>query len=63
MWHTADSPEPEFSDTLELDMSAVEPALAGPKRPQDRVRLSEAKKSFLAELPKMLKTGTRRIRR
>ncbi|HEX6588686.1 MAG TPA: aconitate hydratase AcnA [Longimicrobiales bacterium] len=56
LFHTAQSPEPVFSDTLELDMSTVEPALAGPKRPQDRVRLSEAKRSFLTELPKMMKT-------
>ena len=57
LFHTVDSPEPMFSDTLELDMSTVEPSLAGPKRPQDRVRLSEAKKSFEAELPKMIKPG------
>jgi len=36
-----DSPDPIFTDTLELDLSTVEPALAGPKRPQDRVNLSQ----------------------
>ncbi|MED6339943.1 MAG: aconitate hydratase AcnA [SAR324 cluster bacterium] len=36
-----DTPDPKFSDTLELDLSTVEPALAGPKRPQDRVTLSQ----------------------
>ena len=36
-----DSPDPKFTDTLELDLSTVEPALAGPKRPQDRVNLSQ----------------------
>src|SRR5690606_28181110 len=40
LFHTADSPEPEFSDTLELDLGTVEPSLAGPRRPQDRVRRS-----------------------
>jgi len=39
-------PEPVFSDTLELDMRTVEPSLAGPKRPQDRVRLSDLKEQF-----------------
>ncbi|HKZ52277.1 MAG TPA: aconitate hydratase AcnA, partial [Candidatus Acidoferrales bacterium] len=39
-------PEPEFSDTLELDLATVEPSLAGPKRPQDRVALSAMKESF-----------------
>ncbi|HUF14075.1 MAG TPA: aconitate hydratase AcnA [Longimicrobiales bacterium] len=57
LFHTADSPEPHFTETLELDMSTVEPSLAGPKRPQDRVRLSESKRSFLKELPKMMGKG------
>ena len=43
MFHTAESPEPIFSDTLELDMSTVVPSLAGPKRPQDRIDLSAMK--------------------
>ncbi|GIV69204.1 aconitate hydratase AcnA [Caldilinea sp.] len=50
LFHTADAPEPEFSDTLELDMSTVRPSLAGPKRPQDRVDLSETKKMWNAAL-------------
>jgi aconitate hydratase len=50
LWRGADSPEPLFTDTLELDMAAVEPSLAGPKRPQDRVRLSEVDELFNAEL-------------
>jgi aconitate hydratase len=41
-----DSPDPEFSDTLSLDLGSVEPSLAGPKRPQDRVPLREARVSF-----------------
>jgi aconitate hydratase len=45
LWHDP-SREPVFSETLELDLSTVEPSLAGPKRPQDRVALSAAKDSF-----------------
>ncbi|MES2905287.1 MAG: aconitate hydratase AcnA, partial [Pseudomonadota bacterium] len=50
LWRDASSPEPLFTDTLELNMSTVEPSLAGPKRPQDRVRLSEVDELFNAEL-------------
>ncbi len=50
MWRDAATPDPLFTDTLELDMSTVEPSLAGPKRPQDRVRLSEVDELFNAEL-------------
>ncbi|MCG7943751.1 MAG: aconitate hydratase AcnA [Candidatus Thiodiazotropha taylori] len=46
MFHTADSPEAEYSETLEIDLSAIEPSLAGPKRPQDRVPLKDAKVQF-----------------
>jgi aconitate hydratase len=46
MFHTAKSPEPVFSDTLELDLSTVESSIAGPKRPQDRIRLKDAKNSY-----------------
>ena len=56
-----DSPEPEYSDTLELDLSAVVPSLAGPKRPQDRINLPDVKKNFLASLtaaPKSAQIGT-----
>jgi aconitate hydratase len=49
MWHDA-SVEPEFSETLELDLSTIEPSLAGPKRPQDRVPLASAKPMFRAAL-------------
>ncbi|MCL6698548.1 aconitate hydratase AcnA [Sphingomonas sp. NSE70-1] len=50
MWRDAATPDPVFTDTLDLDMSTVEPSLAGPKRPQDRVRLSEVDELFNAEL-------------
>ncbi len=46
LWRTDRSPDPFFTDTLELDIDTVEPSLAGPKRPQDRVPLSQAAPSF-----------------
>ncbi len=42
MWRDSGTPDPVFTDTLELDLSTVEPSIAGPKRPQDRVALSGA---------------------
>jgi aconitate hydratase len=50
LWRDADTPDPLFTDTLELDLSSVEPSLAGPKRPQDRVLLSDVDDQFNAEL-------------
>ena len=47
MFHDADSEDPTFSATLELDLGGVEPSIAGPKRPQDRVPLAQAKQAFL----------------
>ncbi|ANH39975.1 Aconitate hydratase [Nocardioides dokdonensis FR1436] len=49
LWHDPDA-EPRFSEKLELDLATVVPSLAGPKRPQDRVSLSEAKESFRSAL-------------
>ena len=49
LWHDPDA-EPRFSEKLELDLATVVPSLAGPKRPQDRVSLSEAKQSFRGAL-------------
>jgi aconitate hydratase len=46
LWHDEQSEEPTFSDTIELDLATVEPSLAGPKRPQDRVALSDAQAAF-----------------
>ncbi|MEO1519820.1 MAG: aconitate hydratase AcnA [Cyanobacteria bacterium J06633_2] len=46
LWRDADSPDPIFTDKLELDLATVEPSLAGPKRPQDRVLLSQAASQF-----------------
>jgi aconitate hydratase len=47
LFHEADSEEPTYSDTLELDLGDVEPSIAGPKRPQDRIALSDAKAAFV----------------
>jgi aconitate hydratase len=48
MWRDASTPEPVFTDMLELDLGDVEPSLAGPKRPQDRIALSQTSKSFVS---------------
>jgi len=50
MWRDDNTPEPLFTDTLELDMGSIEPSLAGPKRPQDRVGLGEVDDQFNHEL-------------
>ena len=50
LFRTKDSPEPVFTDTLELNLADVEPSLAGPRRPQDRVPLRESKKAFRESL-------------
>ncbi|MFC5861023.1 aconitate hydratase [Acidicapsa dinghuensis] len=54
LFHTADSPEAMYTQTLELDLSTIQPSIAGPKRPQDRVLLSEAGASFRKQLPSLL---------
>ncbi len=46
MWRAAETPDPVFTDTLELDLNDVRPSIAGPKRPQDRVLLDNAKEAF-----------------
>ncbi|MDP4098297.1 aconitate hydratase AcnA [Paenibacillus sp. P96] len=46
MFRTADTPDPVFSDTIELDLASVVPSLAGPKRPQDRIELTHMKENF-----------------
>src|SRR4051794_38769714 len=50
LWHDENAEEPTFSDTIELDLGEVVPSLAGPKRPQDRVSLSNAKEEFASAL-------------
>ena len=54
MFHTADAKEAVYSVTIALDLATVEPSVAGPKRPQDRVKLSEAGASFKEQLPTLL---------
>ena len=63
MFHTADAPEAEYSALLELDLVTVEPSVAGPKRPQDRVLLSETPASFRKVLPSLIGTGNRAVER
>jgi len=54
LFHTSGSPEAEYTQTLELDLATVEPSVAGPKRPQDRVLLKDAAASFAQQLPTLL---------
>ncbi len=57
LWHDETTPDPVFTDTLELDLATVEPSLAGPRRPQDRVALANVASSFATELPKLAGTA------
>jgi aconitate hydratase len=57
LFHTVDTPEAEYTDVLDLDLASVEPSIAGPRRPQDRVPLSRAAESFEQALPSLLKPG------
>ncbi|HLZ69168.1 MAG TPA: aconitate hydratase AcnA [Dehalococcoidia bacterium] len=54
LFRTDTAPEPQYSELLELDLSTVEPSLAGPKRPQDRVAMRELKESFRAAYPGLM---------
>ena len=51
---TADTPDPVFSDVLVLDLSTVVPSVAGPKRPQDLVMLTDIRKNFATNLPSLM---------
>jgi aconitate hydratase len=53
-FHTPDSPEAEYTQTTQLDLATVEPSVAGPRRPQDRVPLSQAGANFEQQLPSLL---------
>ncbi len=57
MFRTDSSPDPMFTDSLELDLATVVPSLSGPRRPQDRIPLTESKKSFKEALPSLMKDG------
>jgi aconitate hydratase len=52
MYHTKSTPDPIFTDVLKLDLATVEPSLAGPKRPQDRIALKDVKMGFAASMDK-----------
>ncbi len=52
LFRTAGTPEPQFTELLELDLARIEPSLAGPRRPQDRVPLGQVRRSFRAAFPK-----------
>jgi len=54
LFHDAQSPEASYTDLLTLDLATIEPSLAGPKRPQDRVRLGDVKAGFEKELPSLV---------
>jgi aconitate hydratase len=54
LFHTAGAPEAEYTQTLELNLATVEPSVAGPRRPQDRVLLKDAAASFAEQLPSLL---------
>ncbi len=55
LFHDENTPEAEYSELLQLDLDSVEPSIAGPKRPQDRVALSQAGESFRVALPSLIK--------
>ncbi|MFQ5606374.1 MAG: aconitate hydratase AcnA [Candidatus Zixiibacteriota bacterium] len=57
LFRANDAPDPRFTDTMELDLATVEPALAGPKRPQDRILLSDMKRQLAADLTKPTEEG------
>ncbi|HEU4974528.1 MAG TPA: aconitate hydratase [Baekduia sp.] len=61
LWHDEQSEQPTYSDIVELDLSTVEPSLAGPKRPQDRIALSGAKESFRGALGELLGEGAEEV--
>ncbi len=57
LFHSESSPEPLYTDTLEVDLGSIESSLAGPKRPQDRVPLGDVKRTFRAALAAPVKDG------
>ena len=59
LWHDEDAEEPTYSETLELDLGDVVPSLAGPKRPQDRVSLTESKARSACALEELVPDGAR----
>ena len=63
LFRTAEQPDANYAQTIEVDLATIEPSLAGPRRPQDRVSLKQAKPKFQQELAKMLAEPARTCRR
>ncbi len=57
LFRTHGTPDPDYTTVLELDLSSIEPSVAGPKRPQDRVPLTDLRRSFERDLPKLVPAG------
>ena len=57
LFRTDDTPDPEYTSTLELDLSSIEPSVAGPKRPQDRIDLTDVRPAFARDLPGLVPSG------
>jgi aconitate hydratase len=57
MFRSDQTPDPMFTDTLELDLATVVPSISGPRRPQDRIPLNQSKAAFKEALPSLMKSG------
>ncbi len=57
LFHTVDAPDPEYTNTVSIDLSAIVPSVAGPKRPQDKITLTDLRGSFGKDLPNLLPQG------
>ncbi len=57
LFRTDETPDPEYTTTLELDLSGIEPSVAGPKRPQDRISLTDVRPAFARDLPALVPAG------
>jgi aconitate hydratase len=57
LFRTEDTPDPEYTSVLELDMGSIEPSVAGPKRPQDRIALTNLRPTFGTDLPNLVPSG------
>ena len=57
LFRTDETPDPEYTDVLHMDLGTVEPSVAGPKRPQDRIALGDLPQAFASDLPALLPSG------
>ncbi len=57
LFRTGETPDPDYTTTLELDLSGIEPSVAGPKRPQDRISLTDVRPAFARDLPALVPAG------